>query len=281
MANETVRDPLDLYPITREQFELIENELPVARRHLIPTYVFVNAIVYFLYHLTSWRTLEGRYEVVDGDGVVHPVKWNTVYRRHRYWVRIGVWEHVMALIQEVVHPDRIGFAALDSTSIKLAPSAYNSKDDTIGVSRGGRNVKLHALVSNDGVPFLIWATGGQRNDGRAAQEKLQTVDISRISHIACDKAYTAKALRGMFLGQGVEPVIPPKRNTRDPWEWDRELYKRRGIVENFFGRLKRNRHLSARFDRLPEMFLSFVHLAIVVNFLTCDYTPVEGRWRKN
>ncbi len=34
---------------------------------------------------------------------------------------------------------------------------------------------------------------------------------------------------------GVETVIPPKFNRKNPREYDAELYKARHLIENFFG----------------------------------------------
>jgi transposase len=37
---------------------------------------------------------------------------------------------------------------------------------------------------------------------------------------------------------GKTAVIPPKANLRNPREYDRDLYKARHLVENFFAKLK-------------------------------------------
>ena len=35
------------------------------------------------------------------------------------------------------------------------------------------------------------------------------------------------------------PVVPPKSNRKDPWDYDKELYKQRNQVERLFRRIKR------------------------------------------
>ena len=42
---------------------------------------------------------------------------------------------------------------------------------------------------------------------------------------------------------GYVPVVPPKRNYKEQWEYDEELYKQRNEVERFFRRLKRFRRI--------------------------------------
>jgi transposase len=47
----------------------------------------------------------------------------------------------------------------------------------------------------------------------------------------------------------------------------RGYYRRRHVVENFFCRIKRNRRLSTRYEKLAITFLAFVQLAAVVDWL--------------
>ncbi|MDR2783933.1 MAG: hypothetical protein LBB48_08890 [Treponema sp.] len=44
---------------------------------------------------------------------------------------------------------------------------------------------------------------------------------------------------GLRQGEsGYKPVVPAKRNRVQPWNYDKELYKRRNEIERFFRRLK-------------------------------------------
>ena len=45
---------------------------------------------------------------------------------------------------------------------------------------------------------------------------------------------------------GYTPVVPPEENRREPWEYDKVLYKRRNEVERLFRRLKGFRRVFAR-----------------------------------
>jgi transposase len=46
-----------------------------------------------------------------------------------------------------------------------------------------------------------------------------------------------------------------------------ELGRDRHLVENFFGRIKRHRRVSTRYDKLPETFLAFVSLAALADWV--------------
>jgi transposase len=85
--------------------------------------------------------------------------------------------------------------------------------------------------------------------------------------LVMDKAYEDNATRQLALDLGFEPVVPPKSNRIDPWEYNRELYKRRNEVERLFRRLKGFRRIFSRFDKLDVIFLGFIVFALIVEAL--------------
>ncbi len=82
-----------------------------------------------------------------------------------------------------------------------------------------------------------------------------------------DRAYEGNETRQVAVDMGYIPVVPPKRTRVDPWEYDRELYKRRNEVERVFRRLKGYRRVFTRFDKLDVMFAAFVVVALAVEAL--------------
>ncbi len=70
-----------------------------------------------------------------------------------------------------------------------------------------------------------------------------------------DRAYKDEAMRQAVLYSGFIPVVPPKKNRRSPWEYDKELYKRRNEIERYFRRLKRFHKVFTRYDKLENFFL--------------------------
>ena len=50
------------------------------------------------------------------------------------------------------------------------------------------------------------------------------------------------------------PVAPPKSSRIAPWQYDREMYKRRNEVERLFRRLKGYRRIFSQFDKLDLAF---------------------------
>ena len=80
-----------------------------------------------------------------------------------------------------------------------------------------------------------------------------------------DRAYQDNATRQLALDLGYQPVAPPLRTRLRPWQYDREMYKRRNEVERLFRRLKGFRRIFTRFEKLDALFLSFIIFALIVD----------------
>jgi len=88
-----------------------------------------------------------------------------------------------------------------------------------------------------------------------------------------DRAYEGDETRQLIFDLELAPVVPPKANRLNPWEYDRELYKRRNEVERLFRRLKGFRRIFSRFEKLDVMFTAFIHIALIFDALVYLNTP--------
>ena len=141
----------------------------------------------------------------------------------------------------------------------MIPADKTQSNQCIGISRGGRSAKIHALVDALGNPLEVMLTTGNVNDVAVAEELLSRIDING-SNILGDKAFGKRKLREYIIAHGVNYCIPPKKNELNAWFVDWWLYKERHLVENFFLKLKEFRHVATRYDKLASRFLAFVHL---------------------
>ena len=61
-----------------------------------------------------------------------------------------------------------------------------------------------------------------------------------------DKGYDADASRDDLEERGIDPVIPPQANRKEPIHYDREAYKRRNLIERCVNALKQYRRIATR-----------------------------------
>ena len=134
----------------------------------------------------------------------------------------------------------------------------------IGISRGGRNSKLHALTDGEGRPLRFLLTGGNVADCRAADVLLD--DLAPCTIVLADKAYDTNAIRDLIERQGAVPNIPSKSNRRWKSCFSPTLYKGRNAVERMFCRLKDYRRIATRYDKLAANFLGTIFLVAAVTW---------------
>ena len=126
-------------------------------------------------------------------------------------------------------------------------------------------------MDHRGRPLRFVLTGGQTHDGTILPRLLDwpTPPLA----VLADKAYGSKANRQLIRDEGALAVIPAKSNASKPIPHDRDLYRCRHIIENFFCRLKDWRKLSTRFDKLARNFLSATHIFSIRYWINCESTP--------
>ena len=79
-----------------------------------------------------------------------------------------------------------------------------------------------------------------------------------------DKAFDAKALRLRLAEDGIEAVIPQRKGASERCEFDREKYKWRHLVENFFCQIKEFRRIATRYEKTDKCFAAMLFLVSTV-----------------
>ena len=112
----------------------------------------------------------------------------------------------------------------------------------------------------------MYLTPGQAHDLEGADVLLEDTPAAVV---IADKAYDAYARLIEPLQQaGKLAIIPPRCSAREPQRtYDRDLYKARHLIENFFARLKQYRSIATRYDKTARNFLGAIHLAAAVIWL--------------
>ena len=91
-----------------------------------------------------------------------------------------------------------------------------------------------------------------------------------IQYVVADKAYSSGRIKKFIRNKNATPVIPlkgvylPKESKLTVNDfYDVQIYRKRHVIERLFGRMKENKRIATRFDKLDINFLNFVALSIL------------------
>jgi transposase len=127
------------------------------------------------------------------------------------------------------------------------------------------STKIHAICDGLGNPLGFHLTPGQDCDLDGADHLLEEI---KADIVLADKGYDAdERMLEPLRRAGKQAVIPPKANRVHKRDYDKELYKSRHLIENFFAKLKQYRAIATRYDKRAVSFLGAIHLAAAVIWL--------------
>ena len=121
--------------------------------------------------------------------------------------------------------------------------------------------KIAVLVDGLGNLVRFVLLPGQRHDIKSVEDLLAGLSFQAFIG---DKAFDAKALRERLAKDGAEAVIPFRKGTRSDGDYDREKYKWRHLVENFFCQIKAFRRIATRYEKTDRCFAGMLYLVSTV-----------------
>ena len=120
------------------------------------------------------------------------------------------------------------------------------------------------MAANANTPIDFILSAGQAHDAPFGRLLMETVGKQKTwIPLLMDRAYEDDNTRLTAQLLGFDPVVPPKKNRINPWEYDKVLYKQRNEVERLFRLIQGFWHIFCRFDKLDKMYIGFIHFAFI------------------
>ena len=124
------------------------------------------------------------------------------------------------------------------------------------------------VTASDRSVIAFSLSAGNAHDAPAVELLVDGIErLEEQIYMIMDKAYEGDTMRAKAIEKGFVPVVPPKSNRKEPWEYDEERYKQRNEIERYFLRLKRFRKIFTRYDKLDIIFISFIYFAMIADAL--------------
>ncbi|WP_443074114.1 IS5 family transposase [Streptomyces sp. NBC_01456] len=267
------------HELSDAEWEFVRPLLPASLRgrKRLDDRRILNGIVWKFRTGTAWRDVPERYG-----------PWATLHTRFRRWAADGTFERMLKTAQ--AQADAVGhvdwLVSVDSTVVRAHQHAAGARkgglrSPGLGRSRGGLTSKIHLACDAFGRPLAFTVTGGNTNDCTQFTAVMEAIRVPRIgpgrprvrpAHVLGDKGYSSKAIRTWLRRRGIGHTIPERadqiRNRLRrgshggrPPAFDKQLYKRRNVVERCFNRLKQWRGIATRYDKTAESYQAAVTLA--------------------
>ena len=121
---------------------------------------------------------------------------------------------------------------------------------------------MMAANEKTAVDFIL--SEGQLHGAPHGRILMETVGKQEIvTPLIMDRAYEDNHTQFIAQMLKFDPVVPPKSNRKNPWEYDKTLYKLRNEVERLFRLIQGFRRIFCRFDKLDIIYIGFIQFALV------------------
>lgn len=101
---------------------------------------------------------------------------------------------------------------------------------------------------------------GQRHDTIGVPPLIEGLDFNALLG---DKAFDVDWIRADLDARGAAAVIPPKASRKGRFDFDRDMYRWRHLIENTFAKLKEFRAVATRYDKTDTSYAATIYLACI------------------
>jgi transposase len=160
--------------------------------------------------------------------------------------------------------------------------SHEPPDHALGLGRKGFSSKIHLICDGTGLPLSFLLSAGQKNDGKMAKKVIgqflrrwngthpKIKKYKNPKYLAADKGYDHLPIRRWLRKKKIKDVIAlisTKPDMQRSEYFSNKIYKKRGVIERCFGRMKEKRGLARRSDKLAQSYEAEVWLEIILIYL--------------
>ena len=191
-----------------------------------------------------------------------------MYDRFRAWTESGLWAAILSGLSRANQDEEA--VMIDSTAMRVhahgANPAGGQAAQAMARSRSSLSTKIRLACDALGYPLSFILTGANVSDFDQAKPLLSR-HLRAGAFAIMDKGYDSDSIRAYVNQLGGVAVIPPKANRASKPEFDEHYYRERHRIENLFARLKSNRRIATRYEKLHVTFAAMVSLACILVWL--------------
>jgi len=138
------------------------------------------------------------------------------------------------------------------------------------------------VTTSDSLPVAVTMGAGNQHEGRKLIPVMESISIKhdggrgrprkRPKVLYADTNYSMPLNRFYLDGKHIKSQMPEspgkKKGPGRPRLFDIQAYNRvRSMIERFNGWIKAFRRVATRYERLPQVYMGFVHLACIMVYL--------------
>ena len=217
---------------------------------------YLDKIFYVLRYGIPWRAIE-----------CAKLHYTTYHKFYQKLVKLNIFKITYDILVENYckkNPDKIKTLFIDSSMIKN----INGKDNTgrNHYDRNRKGNKITVLVNSIGIPISIVLSPANIHDAKLTETAINNSVIKIVkTKIISDKGYINQKVKNKLRRTANIGLIYPYRKNQEikNTSFEKNLLRKRHIVENFFSWLKKYRRIQQRYDSKSINYLNFIYLGAI------------------
>jgi len=215
---------------------------------------------------------------------------NTLRKKHSEWVNLGVYEDVYEksfheYMKTIRKNEELKYQSVDSTFIEDKNNSKESSYNRIYKRRKGessKGIKINTIVTTNGIPLSVNVKPGNEYDSPILPELLDNIIIDCNTkkyekhnrykqYFFGDSGYDSKNNHNKLTKMGYVPIIKQNRRNiknkkliRKMNNTQKQLYKKRIIVENYHSWIKKFLKIQSFYEKTIKSYTGLLLLGISV-----------------